>query len=69
MVIWLTGLSGSGKTSLAEALHHFLSPTYKNLVLLDGDAVRKSFGDGLGYREEDRILNFQFPSKGTMKRQ
>jgi len=56
MVIWLTGLSGSGKTSLAEALYHFLNPAYKNLVLLDGDVVRKSFGDGLGYREEDRIL-------------
>jgi len=55
MVIWLTGLSGSGKTTLAEALYHFLEPTCNKLVLLDGDAVREAFGDGLGYREEDRI--------------
>jgi adenylyl-sulfate kinase len=56
MVIWLTGLSGSGKTTLARALHDLLAPVRSGLVLLDGDAVREAFHDGLGYRESDRIV-------------
>ncbi|SVE45215.1 uncharacterized protein METZ01_LOCUS498069, partial [marine metagenome] len=33
-----------------------LTPVCKRLVLLDGDTVREAFGDGLGYRQEDRIV-------------
>ena len=56
MVIWLTGLSGSGKTTLAKALRELLSPACPGLVMLDGDDVRAAFGDGLGHREKDRVV-------------
>jgi adenylylsulfate kinase-like enzyme len=56
MVIWLTGLSGSGKTTLARALHQRIGRTSDRLVLLDGDCVREAFGDGLGHREKDRVV-------------
>ncbi len=54
MVIWITGLSGAGKTSLCEALSRKLKPHLPQLVLIDGDAVRRLFGDTLGHREADR---------------
>ena len=56
MVIWVTGLSSSGKTTLCNALWDVLKPGLPQLVLLDGDAVRAAFGGGLGYREEDRVV-------------
>ena len=56
MVIWVTGLSSSGKTTLCNALWETLKPQQPGLVLLDGDAVRRAFGGGLGYREEDRVV-------------
>ncbi len=54
MVIWITGLSGSGKTSLCDALSRMLKPRLPQLVLVDGDAVRRLFGDTLGHSEADR---------------
>jgi adenylylsulfate kinase-like enzyme len=56
MVIWVTGLSGSGKTTLCDALWESLKPGLPELVLLDGDAIRVAFGGGLGYQEEDRVV-------------
>jgi adenylyl-sulfate kinase len=56
MVIWVTGLSGSGKTTVCNALWELLKPRLPHLVLLDGDSVRQALGDGLGYREEDRVV-------------
>ena len=56
MVIWVTGLSGSGKTTLCNALWELLKPKLPQLVVLDGDSVRQALGDGLGYREEDRVV-------------
>jgi adenylylsulfate kinase-like enzyme len=53
MVIWLTGLSGSGKTTLAHALRDLIGAV-RPVVVLDGDAVRAAFDDGLGYSEADR---------------
>ena len=55
MVIWITGISGSGKTSLSQALLLLLKPRIPELVVLDGDAVRAAFGNDLGYSEEERI--------------
>lgn len=55
MVIWLTGLSGSGKSSLCAALHALLKPRHAALVRLDGDEVRAAFGGDLGYTEADRF--------------
>ena len=54
MVIWITGLSGAGKTSLCNALSRMLKPRLPQLVLIDGDAVRHLFGDALGFTEADR---------------
>lgn len=56
MVIWVTGLSGSGKTTLCDALWKILKPKLPETVSLDGDAVRAAFGQGLGYKEEDRVV-------------
>lgn len=56
MVIWITGLSGVGKTTLAAAVAALLKPRMPNIVVLDGDAVRTAFGPTLGHRIEDRIV-------------
>ena len=41
MVIWITGLSGAGKTTLSEALFALLKPRLPELALIDGDAVQE----------------------------
>jgi len=55
MVIWITGLSGSGKTALSEVLYRRLKPSLPELVRIDGDAVRAIMGHDLGYTEADRL--------------
>ena len=57
MVIWVTGLSGTGKTTVCQALHHLLKPRLPQLVLLDGDAIRAVFNHEIGYREVDRLAH------------
>lgn len=59
MVIWVSGVSGSGKTTLCNAIWRLLKERVPELVLLDGDAVRAAFGNDLGYREEDRIVQIK----------
>ncbi|MGB0571186.1 MAG: adenylyl-sulfate kinase [Alphaproteobacteria bacterium] len=54
MVIWLTGLSGAGKTTIAEAMFGTLKPHIPELVLVDGDVIRELFGASLGYEEPAR---------------
>ncbi len=56
MVVWITGLSGAGKTTISEALGALVKPCLPELVLVDGDAVRDLFGGGLGYAEADRVV-------------
>ncbi|MDJ0893606.1 MAG: adenylyl-sulfate kinase [Alphaproteobacteria bacterium] len=60
MVIWITGLSGAGKTTLCRALEALLRPVVPSLVRLDGDGVRAAFGQDLGYAEPERILQIQW---------
>jgi adenylylsulfate kinase-like enzyme len=55
MVIWVTGLSAAGKSTVCSALHRCLKPRLPELVLLDGDAVRDAFGNDLTHSEADRI--------------
>jgi adenylylsulfate kinase len=55
MVIWVTGLSGSGKTTVCRLMYDRLKPSMPELVLLDGDVVREAFGQDLGYTESDRL--------------
>lgn len=59
MVIWLIGLSGAGKTTLANAVVARVRAMGRPVVLLDGDAVREMFGNDLGHSIEDRRINAQ----------
>jgi adenylylsulfate kinase len=57
VVVWLTGLSGSGKTTIADALALELVAAGKRVEVLDGDAVRTHLSKGLGFSREDRDTN------------
>jgi adenylylsulfate kinase-like enzyme len=59
MVIWITGMSGAGKTTLCEAIRVLLKPRIPELILLDGDVIRTAFGSGLGFAEDDRKIQIQ----------
>lgn len=53
-VYWITGLSGAGKTTIGKLLYEKIRAEHPNTVFLDGDTLRKVFGDDLGYSQEDR---------------
>jgi len=57
MVVWIMGLSGAGKTTLATEVYEQLRQEVPNVVLVDGDMVREVFGNDLGYGMEDRRRN------------
>jgi adenylyl-sulfate kinase len=59
LVIWLTGLSGAGKTTLARALSHELRTAGLRVETLDGDEVRENLSRGLGFSEQDRNTNIR----------
>lgn len=54
MVIWITGLSGAGKTTIGKALYTQLKKGHDNIVLLDGDELRIIFGNRFGYTYKER---------------
>ena len=56
MVIWVIGLSGSGKTTFANELHKSLN-NEKNFIKIDGDVIRDLFQNDLGYEYQDRRKN------------
>ena len=53
-VYWVTGLSGAGKTTIGNLLYEKIKNEKSNVVLLDGDALRKAIAFDLGYTHEDR---------------
>lgn len=55
MVIWIIGLSGSGKTTIGRSLAKDLKAQYPNTIFLDGDIIRHIIGDNLGFTLEDRM--------------
>ena len=57
LVIWMTGLSGSGKTTIAIALEQMLNGKGFLTQVLDGDNVRAGINNNLGFSEEDRTEN------------
>ena len=59
MVIWITGLSGAGKTTLIQAVAGQVKRNLPELVLLDGDAIRQLFGNDLDYREDSRVIQIK----------
>jgi adenylylsulfate kinase len=52
--VWLTGLSGAGKTTIASVLAGQLRATGREVEVLDGDEVRRGLSAGLGFSREDR---------------
>ena len=54
MIIWITGISGSGKTTIAKEIIKTYKKYLPNLINIDGDLVRQFFGQNLKYNEEDR---------------
>lgn len=56
-VLWFTGLSGAGKTTLAEAIEPVLRERGHRIEVLDGDVVRTNLSKGLGFSKEDRDTN------------
>ena len=56
-VVWFTGLSGAGKSTIASALQAELTRRGRHSELLDGDEVRTHLSKGLGFSKEDRDTN------------
>ena len=58
-VIWMTGLSGSGKSSIANALEKKLVQMNLHTFILDGDNLRHGLNNDLGFTDTDRIENIR----------
>ncbi|MCI8373937.1 MAG: adenylyl-sulfate kinase [Lachnospiraceae bacterium] len=59
LTLWFTGLSGSGKSALANELEKRLNIAGKYTMLLDGDNIRMGLNKNLGFEPEDRIENIR----------
>lgn len=59
VTIWLTGLSGSGKSTIAVELEHALLENNHQAYILDGDNVRHGLNKNLGFSPEDRTENIR----------
>jgi adenylyl-sulfate kinase len=57
--LWFTGLSGAGKTTLAQIVHAELIKQGHRVEVLDGDVVRTNLSKGLGFSKEDRDTNIR----------
>jgi len=58
-VLWFTGLSGSGKSTIANALEQKLFELGYHTYLLDGDNVRHGLNKDLGFNDTDRVENIR----------
>jgi adenylylsulfate kinase len=59
VVLWMTGLSGSGKSTIAKGLERKLHAAGHLSMVLDGDNVRTGINANLGFSEEDRLENIR----------
>ena len=58
-VLWFTGLSGSGKSTIADELEKKLHQLGKHSILLDGDNIRHGLNKDLGFTDQDRVENIR----------
>ena len=58
-IVWLTGLSGSGKSTIANALERRLHALGRHTFLLDGDNIRHGLNKDLGFTDADRVENIR----------
>ena len=58
-VVWFTGLSGAGKSTVAEVLTTLLMERGRQVTVLDGDVVRTHLSKGLGFSKDDRDTNIR----------
>ena len=58
-ILWFTGLSGSGKSTIANAVEAKLLELHKHTYLLDGDNIRMGLNKGLTFSDEDRVENIR----------
>lgn len=58
-LLWFTGLSGAGKSTIANIVEKKLNARHKHTYLLDGDNVRHGLNRDLGFTDEDRIENIR----------
>jgi adenylyl-sulfate kinase len=58
-VIWLTGLSGAGKSTIANLVEKRLHAMGRHTYILDGDNVRHGLAKDLGFNDEDRVENIR----------
>jgi adenylylsulfate kinase len=59
MILWITGISGSGKTTIGKFFFNSFKQKHKNTIFLDGDEFRSLFGNDLKYTIKDRDKNAQ----------
>jgi adenylylsulfate kinase len=59
IVVWLCGLSGSGKSTIANAAERVLHQQGRFTVILDGDNVRTGLNSNLGFTDQDRLENIR----------
>jgi bifunctional enzyme CysN/CysC len=57
--LWLTGLSGAGKSTIANLLERQLFASGKHTYILDGDEIRQGLSRDLGFSEDDRVENIR----------
>jgi len=57
VTLWFTGLSGSGKTTIAKAVEYELRSRHCQVEMLDGDVIRTNLSKGLSFSKEDRDIN------------
>ena len=57
MVVWLTGMSGAGKTIIAKGIYTHLVEQGQKVKLLDGDEIRNNFHTHLSFDPDDIIKN------------
>jgi bifunctional enzyme CysN/CysC len=58
-VLWFTGLSGAGKSTVADLVEQSLTRAGRHTIILDGDNVRHGLNKDLGFTDEDRVENIR----------